>query len=86
MTEGFPAPEQGLIVTHFLTVRDVLVSREFYADIFGGHVVLSEDGASYSSREKAELIKTNHAAFRPVDSDWGVRTLYTGTETVPTST
>jgi predicted enzyme related to lactoylglutathione lyase len=40
--EGFPAPDQGLIVTHFLTVRDVEVSREFYAKIFGGHVVLAE--------------------------------------------
>jgi catechol 2,3-dioxygenase-like lactoylglutathione lyase family enzyme len=44
--DGFPAPEQGLIVTHFLTVRDVKVSREFYADIFGGHVVLAENPAT----------------------------------------
>ncbi|MFC0438265.1 VOC family protein [Kutzneria buriramensis] len=46
MTERFPAPEQGLIVTHFLTVRDVRVSREFYADVFGGHVVLAENPAT----------------------------------------
>ncbi|WIY01023.1 VOC family protein [Amycolatopsis mongoliensis] len=44
--EGFPAPDQGLIVTHFLTVRDVEVSREFYAGIFGGHVVLAENPAT----------------------------------------
>jgi catechol 2,3-dioxygenase-like lactoylglutathione lyase family enzyme len=31
VTESFPAPAHGLIVTHFLTVRDVKVSREFYA-------------------------------------------------------
>ncbi|MEU4518971.1 VOC family protein [Amycolatopsis sp. NPDC024027] len=44
--EGFPAPDQGLIVTHFLTVRDVEVSREFYAEIFGGRVVPAENPAT----------------------------------------
>lgn len=44
--DDFPAPQQGLIVTHFLTVRDVRVSREFYADIFGGQVVLAENPAT----------------------------------------
>ena len=41
----FPAPEQGLVLTHFLTVRDVARSRDFYADIFGGRVVLKENPA-----------------------------------------
>lgn len=40
-----PAPRQGLVITHFLTVRDVAVSRKFYADIFGGHIVLAENPA-----------------------------------------
>jgi catechol 2,3-dioxygenase-like lactoylglutathione lyase family enzyme len=44
--DDFPAPEHGLVVTHFLTVRDVRVSREFYADIFGGRVVLAENPAT----------------------------------------
>jgi catechol 2,3-dioxygenase-like lactoylglutathione lyase family enzyme len=34
-----------LVLTHFLTVRDVAVSREFYANIFGGQVVLAENPA-----------------------------------------
>jgi putative heme-binding domain-containing protein len=42
---------------------------------FRGHrvcrFVLSEDGAGYASREMPELIKTNHAAFRPVDVKMG---------------
>ncbi|GAA1525435.1 VOC family protein [Kribbella lupini] len=48
MTEydGFPAPEHGLLVTHFLTVRDVGVSREFYANVFGGEIVLAENPAT----------------------------------------
>lgn len=41
--DDLPAPRQGLVVTHFLTVRDAAVSREFYADIFGGQVVLAEN-------------------------------------------
>jgi catechol 2,3-dioxygenase-like lactoylglutathione lyase family enzyme len=40
-----PYPEQGLVLTHFLTVRDVARSRDFYADIFGGQVVLEENPA-----------------------------------------
>jgi catechol 2,3-dioxygenase-like lactoylglutathione lyase family enzyme len=42
---NLPYPKQGLILTHFLTVRDVAVSREFYADIFGGEIVLEENPA-----------------------------------------
>ncbi|WUI00800.1 VOC family protein [Spirillospora sp. NBC_00431] len=40
-----PAPEQGLVLTHFLTVRDVARSRAFYADVLGGEVVLEENPA-----------------------------------------
>ncbi|MFE9006701.1 VOC family protein [Streptomyces sp. NPDC007875] len=42
---NLPTPEQGLVLTHFLTVRDVVRSRRFYADIFGGEVVLEENPA-----------------------------------------
>jgi len=41
--EDLPAPEHGLVLTHFLTVRDVARSRAFYADILGGDVVLKEN-------------------------------------------
>ncbi|MFE3162626.1 VOC family protein [Streptomyces sp. NPDC059224] len=40
---GLPAPEHGLLLTHFLTVRDVAASRQFYADVFGGEVVMEEN-------------------------------------------
>lgn len=40
-----PAPRQGVLLTHFLTVRDVAVSRDFYADVFGGQVVLESNPA-----------------------------------------
>ncbi|MEV5754681.1 VOC family protein [Actinoallomurus sp. NPDC052308] len=40
-----PVPEHGLLLTHFLTVRDVAISRRFYADVFGGEVVMEENPA-----------------------------------------
>jgi hypothetical protein len=40
-----PAPDQGLVITHFLTVRDVSRARDFYATILGGDVVLEENPA-----------------------------------------
>ena len=41
--DDLPAPDSGLLVTHFLTVEDVPRSRAFYADVFGGRVVLEEN-------------------------------------------
>ena len=42
---------------------------------FRGHrvcrFVLSNDGSGYSSREQAEVIKTSHVAFRPIDVKMG---------------
>ncbi|MER7014981.1 VOC family protein [Saccharopolyspora sp. NPDC000359] len=42
-SNDLPAPESGLLLTHFLTVSDVARSREFYAEVFGGRVVLAEN-------------------------------------------
>ncbi len=39
----FPAPREGMLVTHFLTVSDVARSRAFYSDLFGGQVVQDEN-------------------------------------------
>lgn len=41
--DDLPAPSQGLVLTHFLTVRDVARSRAFYADVLGGEIVLEEN-------------------------------------------
>jgi catechol 2,3-dioxygenase-like lactoylglutathione lyase family enzyme len=40
-----PVPDEGLVLTHFLTVRDVARARAFYADVFGGEVVWDENPA-----------------------------------------
>jgi catechol 2,3-dioxygenase-like lactoylglutathione lyase family enzyme len=39
----FPAPRTGFVITHFLVVSDQDRSREFYAKILGGSVVLERD-------------------------------------------
>ncbi|MEV4730035.1 VOC family protein [Saccharopolyspora sp. NPDC049426] len=41
--DRWPVPEQGLVLTHFLTVHDVVRAREFYAAVLGGDVVLEEN-------------------------------------------
>ncbi|MFF8315257.1 VOC family protein [Streptomyces lydicus] len=41
--DGIPAPSAGLLMTHFLTVRDVARSRRFYSEVLGGEVVLDEN-------------------------------------------
>ena len=38
--DDFPAPREGIVLTHFLTVEDVDRSRAFYADVLGGQVLL----------------------------------------------
>ena len=41
--ENLPTPSEGLLVTHFITVRRVARSREFYSEVLGGQVVLEEN-------------------------------------------
>ncbi|HUA03164.1 MAG TPA: VOC family protein, partial [Solirubrobacteraceae bacterium] len=41
--ENIPAPKEGILVTHFITVRSVARSRAFYSEVLGGQVVLEEN-------------------------------------------
>jgi hypothetical protein len=38
-----PSPEEGILVTLFITVRSVARSRDFYSRVLGGTVVLDEN-------------------------------------------
>ncbi len=38
-----PVPEEGFLVTHFITVKDQTRSKEFYSDVLGGKVVHPEN-------------------------------------------
>jgi catechol 2,3-dioxygenase-like lactoylglutathione lyase family enzyme len=39
LSETFPAPRHGFLVTHFITSRNVERSTAFYRDVLGGEVV-----------------------------------------------
>jgi catechol 2,3-dioxygenase-like lactoylglutathione lyase family enzyme len=41
--ENLPTPTEGFLVTHYITVRSVARSREFYSEVLGGQVVLEEN-------------------------------------------
>jgi catechol 2,3-dioxygenase-like lactoylglutathione lyase family enzyme len=36
----FPAPETGILLTHFIVSEDIARSRDVYANVLGGEVVL----------------------------------------------
>jgi predicted enzyme related to lactoylglutathione lyase len=36
----FPAPAEGIVLTHFVVARDVAASRDFYAGVLGGTTVM----------------------------------------------
>jgi catechol 2,3-dioxygenase-like lactoylglutathione lyase family enzyme len=40
---NLPAPEEGFVVTMFITVRKVARSRDFYSRVLGGTVVMDEN-------------------------------------------
>ncbi|MFG2039798.1 VOC family protein [Dactylosporangium sp. NPDC048998] len=40
---NLPAPAEGILVTLFITVREVARSRDFYSRVLGGTVVLDEN-------------------------------------------
>jgi catechol 2,3-dioxygenase-like lactoylglutathione lyase family enzyme len=37
---NFPAPTEGIAITHFIVARDVERSRRFYVEVLGGEAVL----------------------------------------------
>ena len=41
--EHLPAPTEGFVLTHFITVSDVARAREFYVSVFDGEIVLDEN-------------------------------------------
>jgi catechol 2,3-dioxygenase-like lactoylglutathione lyase family enzyme len=41
--DDFPAPQTGILLTHFIVSADVARARAFYANVLGGEVVLEEN-------------------------------------------
>ncbi|MEV7468368.1 VOC family protein [Streptomyces kronopolitis] len=85
--DDWPTPMQGLVLTHFLSVRDVAVSRRFYAEVFGGEVVLAENPCIVKiangwiimnpgggpTPDKPDITLTAHEPGDPVSSFLNVR-------------
>ena len=38
--EKFPAPKEGFVITHFITVKDIKRSLEFYSGVLGGEILM----------------------------------------------
>lgn len=38
--EDFPAPEEGFVITLFITVKDVKASAKYYAEVFDGKIIM----------------------------------------------
>src|ERR1700674_2414394 len=41
--DDFPAPKDGFVITHFLVVADQDRSRDFYASLLDGQVLIERD-------------------------------------------
>ena len=39
----FPAPKEGIVLTHFIVSSDIERSRRFYTDVLGGELVLDAE-------------------------------------------
>ena len=39
----FPAPREGMLITHFIVSHDIERSRRFYTEVLGGEAVLEGD-------------------------------------------
>jgi extradiol dioxygenase family protein len=46
----FPAPKEGIVLTHFIVSADVERSRRFYTEVLGGETVLEGEPSSSRSR------------------------------------
>ena len=40
----FPAPKEGILLTHFIVVEDVERSRRFYTEVLGGETIRARPG------------------------------------------
>jgi catechol 2,3-dioxygenase-like lactoylglutathione lyase family enzyme len=66
---AFPAPTEGIAITHFIVSRDVERSRRFYSEVLGGETVL--DG-QFSIVALANGWVTISVAGGPTDDKPGV--------------
>jgi catechol 2,3-dioxygenase-like lactoylglutathione lyase family enzyme len=61
----FPAPTEGIAITHFIVAKDVERSRRFYTEVLGGEAVLA--GSEFSIVALANGWVTISVAGGPTD-------------------
>ncbi|HEY2769891.1 MAG TPA: VOC family protein [Solirubrobacteraceae bacterium] len=54
----FPAPKDGIVLTHFVVSADVERSRRFYSDVLGGETVLAGEPAIVALANSWIIINT----------------------------
>ena len=60
----FPAPAEGIALTHFVVASDVDRSRRFYADVLGGEVLQGRRADDHRARERLDRHQRRRAAHR----------------------
>ena len=63
----FPAPEKGILLTHFVVSEDIARSRDFYANVLGGEVV-SESPAVVAPYASESIQRSRRRAWRAISS------------------
>ena len=43
--DDFPAPTEGIALTHFVVAADIATTARFYSEVLGGELVFEGDGA-----------------------------------------
>jgi catechol 2,3-dioxygenase-like lactoylglutathione lyase family enzyme len=54
----FPAPKDGIVLTHFIVSADVERSRQFYTDVLGGETLLQGEPAIVALANSWIIINT----------------------------
>ncbi|HWG61080.1 MAG TPA: VOC family protein, partial [Streptosporangiaceae bacterium] len=65
----FPAPSEGIVLTHFVVSGDVARSRRFYTDVLGGEAVMEGEPSVVALANSWIIINTGGG---PTDDKPGV--------------
>jgi catechol 2,3-dioxygenase-like lactoylglutathione lyase family enzyme len=65
----FPAPSEGIVLTHFVVSGDVARSRRFYTDVLGGEAVMEGEPSIVALANSWIIINTGGG---PTDDKPGV--------------
>jgi hypothetical protein len=60
----FPAPAEGIVLTHFIIASNVGRSRRFYAGVLGGEVLRDGEPSIVAPRQQLDHHQRRRAAHR----------------------